>query len=123
MEGANASLDGPEPFSVAYCGTSDVPQMVARYRTVLEQAGYRVDADPLDEHVLLVPRHPTEAVMSSEQRLMAAVVCAVVAAVALLASWVGSGPVRLAGGIGSAVLGVAAVFLAGLWYRRRAGLD
>ncbi|MEU0082009.1 hypothetical protein ABZY58_29255 [Micromonospora tulbaghiae] len=124
VEGANASLDGPEPFSLAYCGTSDVPQTVARYRMVLEQAGYRVDAHPLDEHVLLVPRHPTEAVMSSEQRLMAAaVVCAVVAAVALLASWVGSGPVRLAGGIGSAVLGAAAVFLAGLWYRRRAGLD
>ncbi|WDQ00104.1 hypothetical protein PVK74_30510 [Micromonospora chalcea] len=124
VEGANASLDGPEPFSVAYCGTADVPQTMARYRTVLEQAGYRVDADPLGEHMLLVPRQPAQTATSSEQRLMAAaVVCAVVAAVALLASWIASGSVRLAGGVGSAVLGAAAVFLAGLWYRRRAGLD
>ncbi|MFF0182613.1 hypothetical protein ACFYPF_26340 [Micromonospora sp. NPDC005223] len=124
VEGANASLDGPESFSVAYCGTSDVPQTMARYRTALEQAGYRVDADSLDEHVLLVPRQPAQAVTSSEQMLMAAaVVCAVVAALALLASWIGSGAMRLAGGVGSAVFGVLAVFLAGLWYRRRTGLD
>jgi hypothetical protein len=124
VEGANASLDGPEPFSVAYCGTADVPQTVARYRTALEQAGYRVDADPLDEHVLLVPRQPARAAAPSERRLMAAaVVCAVVATVALLASWIGSGAVRLAGGVGSAVLGVATVLLAAQWYRRRANLN
>ncbi|MEH0826296.1 MULTISPECIES: hypothetical protein [unclassified Micromonospora] len=124
VEGANASLDGPEPFSVAYCGTADVPQTMAHYRTVLERAGYQVDADPLDEHVLLVPRQPAQAAAPSEQKLMAAaVVCAVVATVALLASWIGSGAVRLACGVGSAVFGVLAVFLAGLWYRRRAHLD
>jgi hypothetical protein len=124
VEGANNSVDGPEPFSVAYCGTADRSETVARYLAVLERAGYHVDADPLDEHVLLVPRRTTQAAAPAERRLMAAaVVCAVVAVVALLASWIGSGAVRLAGGIGSAVFGVLAVFLAGLWYRRRANLD
>lgn len=124
VEGANASMDGPEPFSVAYCGTADVPETMARYRSVLERAGYQVDVDPLDEHVLLVPRRSPQAAAPSERRLMAAaVVCAAVATVALLASWIGTGAVRLAGGVGSAVVGVLAVFLAGLWYRRRAHLD
>jgi hypothetical protein len=43
----------------------------------------------------------------------------VLATVALIASWVGDGQVRLAGGVGSGVLGAAAAFLAGLRYRRR----
>ncbi|MFG3701592.1 hypothetical protein ACGF5C_27325 [Micromonospora sp. NPDC047620] len=123
VEGANASLDGPEPFSVAYCGTADVPETMARYRAVLERAGFQVDVDPLDEHVLLVARQPAQAVASGQGLMAAAMMCAVVATVALLASWIGSGAVRLAGGVGSAVFGVLAVFLAALWYRRRAHLD
>ncbi|MEW2386538.1 hypothetical protein AB0873_31450 [Micromonospora sp. NPDC047707] len=123
VEGANTSLDGPEPFSVAYCGTADLPETMARYRTVLAQAGYQVEVDPLDEHIVLVPRQPTQAVSPERSLLPVAAVCAVVATVALLVSWIGSGAVRLAGGVGSAVFGVLAVFLAGLWYRRRAHLD
>ncbi|MBM0233192.1 hypothetical protein JNW91_15765 [Micromonospora sp. STR1_7] len=124
VEGANSSLDGPEPFSVAYCGTAGVPEAMTRYRAVLQQAGYQVDVDPLDEHSLLVPRQPDRAAAPSDRGLMAAaVLCAVLATVALLASWIGSGAVRLTGGVGSAVFGVLAVFLAGLWYRRRAHLE
>ncbi|MFY1599502.1 hypothetical protein [Micromonospora sp. WMMD737] len=128
VEGANASQDGPEPFVVTYCGTDDVPEAVARYRAVLERAGYQVEPDPFDERALLVPRQSTPATAvtsaATERRVMAAaVVCAVMATVALLTSWTGSGAVRLAGGVGSAVCGVLAVFLAGLWYRRRAHLD
>ncbi|MEE6311035.1 hypothetical protein V1634_29775 [Plantactinospora veratri] len=41
------------------------------------------------------------------------------ATVALIASWAGTGEVRLAGGVGSAVFGAVAAFLAGLWYRRQ----
>jgi hypothetical protein len=51
--------------------------------------------------------------------LRVAIACAVPAVVALIASWVGAGQVRLAGGIGSGVLGALAAFLAALWYRRR----
>ncbi|MEU4165136.1 MULTISPECIES: hypothetical protein [Micromonosporaceae] len=125
VEGANASQDGPEPFIVTYCDTVGVPETTARYRAILERAGYQVEPDPLDERALLVPRQTTQATTAATgRRMMAtAVVCAVVATLALLASWTGSGAVRLAGGVGSAVCGVLAAFLAGLWYRRRAGLD
>ncbi|WP_328417899.1 hypothetical protein OG470_30630 [Micromonospora sp. NBC_00389] len=56
MEDANSRLDGPEPFSVVYCGTTEQPETSARYRRVLEQAGYQVDADPLGENMLLRAR-------------------------------------------------------------------
>ncbi|MFE0530401.1 hypothetical protein ACX27O_25170 [Micromonospora sp. SD19] len=74
------------------------------------------------EDVLVVQRQPAGLVLNAPRSgralLSAAIVCAVLATVALLASWMGTGQVRLAGGIGSAVLGVLAAFLAGLWYRR-----
>lgn len=74
--------------------------------------------------MLLVQRQPARKAVPSERGLLrVAVVCAVVATVALIASWTDSGTVRLAGGIGSAVIGVVAVFLGGLWYRRRAHLE
>ncbi|MFB9178610.1 hypothetical protein ACFFX1_10760 [Dactylosporangium sucinum] len=50
--------------------------------------------------------------------LTAAIACAVLAAAALMVSWTTTGSARLAGGIGSAVFGAVAVFLAGLWYLR-----
>lgn len=95
-----------------------------RYRRVLEQAGYQVDDDPPDQDVLLVPRQPTRAGPPRPGRglLAVAVVCAVAATVALVASWAADGAVRLAGGVGSAVLGVLAVFLAALSHRRWAHL-
>lgn len=42
VEGANSSVDGPEPSAVAYCGSADRPEMAARYRRVLERAGYQL---------------------------------------------------------------------------------
>ncbi|WP_198141639.1 hypothetical protein [Micromonospora sp. ATCC 39149] len=54
---------------------------------------------------------------------MAAVVFAVAAIVALVISWTADGSAWLVGGIGSVVCGALAVWLAGLWYRRRAPLD
>ncbi|MBQ1047776.1 hypothetical protein KBX50_04640 [Micromonospora sp. C51] len=121
VEGANTSQDGPEEFSVAYCGTSNSDPL-HRYRELLERAGYQVDPDPQDAHLLLVRRRPaksTPATAGPDRALAPAAVCAALATIALVASWMGSGHVRLAGGIGSAVLGVLAVFLAALWYRRR----
>ncbi|WP_405098217.1 hypothetical protein [Micromonospora sp. NBC_01412] len=123
VEGANTSMDGPEPFAVSYCGTRNEVEAVARYRRVLERAGYQVEADPVDSNVLLVQRRPDQFVPPGRGLLPVAVACAVVATVALVASWAGSGAVRLAGGVGSGVLGVLAVFLAGLWYRRQARLE
>ncbi|TDC60484.1 hypothetical protein E1258_14620 [Micromonospora sp. KC207] len=60
---------------------------------------------------------------SGQGLLVAAVVFAVAATVALVISWAADGSARLAGGIGSAVCGVLAVWLAGSWYRRRAYLE
>ncbi len=83
-------------------------------------------ADPDDEHnTLVVKRQPAvlarirQAERSSSTLLGAAIVFAVLAAVALIVSWIGSGQVRLVGGIGSAVLGVSAVFLVALRHRRQ----
>lgn len=121
VEGANTSPDGPEEFSVAYCGPTN-PDTVHRYRELLERAGYQVDPDPQDSHILLVQRRPagsTPTTAGPDRALVSATVCAVLATIALVASWTGGGHVRLAGGIGSAVLGVLAVFLAASWYRRR----
>ena len=122
VEGANASENGPEPFAVAYCGDND-PTVLARYRAVLQQAGWQVDADDSNADGWLVSRRSVAFVRETSgpgrALLIAAVVCAVLAAVALVASWVGAGQVRLAGGVGSGVLGAAAALLAGFWYRRR----
>ncbi|MEV5210880.1 hypothetical protein AB0K35_25730 [Micromonospora sp. NPDC053740] len=124
VEGANSSTDGPEPFAVAYCGTADQPEMTVRSRRVLERTGYQVEADDANANALLVQRQPArEAVPSDRGLLRVAVVCAVVTTVALIASWTDSGMVRFAGGVGSAVFGVVAVFLGGLWYRQRAHLE
>jgi hypothetical protein len=125
VEGANASEDGPQPFYVSYCGDTDVAGTMSRYRQALEQAGLQVTADPQDVASLLVSRQPTGAAATVSRPgsalLRIAGACAVLATVGLVASWVGTGNVRLAGGIGSGVLSVTAVFLAALWYRR--GLD
>nr|QLK00553.1 hypothetical protein HZU44_11300 [Micromonospora carbonacea] len=70
------------------------------------------------------PRQPTpETVPSGQGLLVAAVVFAVAAIVALVISWTADGSAWLVGGIGSVVCGALAVWLAGLWYRRRAPLD
>ncbi|MGC5288931.1 hypothetical protein [Micromonospora sp. DT231] len=117
-----ASGDGPEPFYVSYCGYPKKPGTIGRYVQALRRAGFEVEPDMKLEDVLVVQRQPAGLVLNAPRSgralLPAAVVCAVLATVALLASWMGSGQVRLAGGIGSAVLGVLAAFLAGLWYRR-----
>jgi hypothetical protein len=55
VEGANASLDGPEPFSIT-C-TDDkllAAGELGRYSALLRGAGYRVVADPDDDEVLEV---------------------------------------------------------------------
>ena len=55
VEGANASQDGPEPFS-ATC-TDDkllAAGELGRYSALLRGAGYRVLADPEDDDVLEV---------------------------------------------------------------------
>jgi hypothetical protein len=55
VEGANASQDGPEPFSVT-C-TDDkllAAGELGRYSALLRGAGYRVLADPQDDEVLEV---------------------------------------------------------------------
>jgi hypothetical protein len=55
VEGANASQDGPEPFSVT-C-TDDkllAGGELSRYSALLRGAGYRVLADPQDDEVLEV---------------------------------------------------------------------
>ena len=55
MEGANASQDGPEPFSVT-C-TDDkllAAGELGRYSALLHGAGYRVLADPEDDEILEV---------------------------------------------------------------------
>jgi hypothetical protein len=55
VEGANASQDGPEPFSVT-C-TDDkllAAGELGRYSALLRGAGYRVLADPEDDEVLEV---------------------------------------------------------------------
>ncbi|MEV4656559.1 hypothetical protein [Micromonospora sp. NPDC049301] len=44
VEGTNSSLDGPEPFSVLYRGTTGQPEMIALPPN-LEQAGCQVEAD------------------------------------------------------------------------------
>ncbi|SCL43850.1 hypothetical protein GA0070606_0041 [Micromonospora citrea] len=118
VEGANTSQDGTEPFVVSYCGTR-FPETVQRYQQVLEQAGYQVSVNPQDAQILLVQRPPMEPPPSPDRPPMTAIVCAVLAAVALVASWVGTGPVRTTAGISSAILGVLAAFLAASWYRRR----
>jgi hypothetical protein len=112
-----------QPFSVAYCG--DVAGTVGRYQAALERAGLRVrpDPDPAFEDMLLVDPQSIRMVRPvprpARAILTAAVVCAVAATVALIGSWAGAGQVRLAGGIGSAVFGATAAFLAGLWHERR----
>ena len=122
VEGADSSENGPEPFAVAYCGDTDAG-VLARYRSVLERAGLQVSTDELNGDGLLVQRRSLAWVQEKSgpawALLIAAVVCAVLATVALVAFWVGDGQVRLAGGVGSGVLGVAAALLAGFWYRRR----
>lgn len=124
VEGASSSEDGGEPYTLAYCGeASRAPATLRRYTGLLEQAGYRVGPDPDDEQALLVQRQPAYAVQKvlrpGRSLLRVAIACAVLATVALVASWVGSGQVRLAGGIGSGVLGAVAAFLAVLWYWRQ----
>lgn len=123
VEGANASQDGPEPFGVMHCGYPEQPAMVGRYADALERAGFQVGADPLDEAGLLVQRPVAGLVRPAPDPgralLAVAIVCAVLATVALLASWIGTGQARLAGGVGSGVFGAVAAFLAGLWYRRQ----
>lgn len=117
--------DDAEPFSVSYCADVDADATVSRYRVALQRAGLQVrpDPDPAWSDVLLVDPRSVRSVgrmpRSARAMLTAASVCAVLATVALIASWAGDGAVRLAGGIGSAVFGCAAVFLAALWYRRR----
>jgi hypothetical protein len=122
VEGANASEDGDEPLSVAYRGSVEVPETMGQYRRALERAGLLVSVDPQDEQVLLVARRSVASVRRmpypGRALLGVAVVCAVLAAVALVASWVASGRTRLVGGVCSGVLGCLAVGLAGLWYRR-----
>ncbi|MFD6568316.1 hypothetical protein [Micromonospora profundi] len=74
---------------------------------------------------MVVQRQPAGLVLNTPRSgralLSAAIVCGVRATGVLLAPWLATGQVRLAGGIDSAVLGVLdvlAAFLAGLWYRR-----
>jgi hypothetical protein len=121
VEGASSGDN--EPFAVAYCGETDGPTTLVRYQRVLQRAGLRVSTDPKDDETLLVQRRSVWSAQPvprpARTLLSAAVVCAVLATVALIASWLGDGQVRLAGGVGSGVLGAAAAFLAGLWYRRR----
>lgn len=124
VEGANSSQDGQEPYTVTCCGeAATASATLRRYRALLEQAGYRIGPDPDDEQTLLVQWWPAYAVQRvprpGKSLLRTAIVCAVLASVALIASWVGAGQVRLAGGFGSGVLGALAAFLAALWYRRR----
>lgn len=126
VEGASSSEDGMEPFAVAYCGDTDAPAVLTRYQRALERAGLTADPDPdRPEGGLLVPRrsvwHVKQVPRPARRMLTAAVVCAVLATVALIASWTAAGGVRFAGGIGSAVFGCTAVFLAGLWHQRRRG--
>ncbi|WP_435204986.1 hypothetical protein [Micromonospora sp. bgisy143] len=117
-----ASGDGPKPFYVSYCGYPKKPGTIGRCVQALRRAGFEVEPDMKLEDVLVVQRRPAGLVLnvprSGRALLAAAIVCAVLATVALLASWIGTGQVRLAGGIGSAVLGALAAFLAGLWYQR-----
>jgi hypothetical protein len=123
VEGANASEAGDEPFYVAYCGDAEAPATLRRYRLVLEQSGLRVSVDPQDEDVVRVERQSVASIRTvlppGRALLTVAIVCAVLAALALVVSWVATGQARLVGGIGSGVLGGLAVFLAALWYRRR----
>jgi hypothetical protein len=117
VEGANSSEDGRERYTVAYCGeASTALATLRRYTGLLQQAGYRVGPDPDDEQTLLVKWQPAYAVQKvlrpGQSLLRMAIACAVLATVALIASWAGTGQVRLAGGIGSGVLGAMAAFLA-----------
>jgi hypothetical protein len=74
------------------------------------------DPDPDFADTLLVQWQPAYAVLKVPRLGRAllgwAIVSAVLAAIALLVSWTGSGQVRLAGSVGSAVFGVLAVLLA-----------
>ncbi len=114
-----------EPFSVAYCADQDVQTTVSRYRVALQRAGLQVrsDPDPAWSDVLLVDPRSVRSVITvprpARAMLTAASICAVLATVALIMSWVSDGAVRLTSGIGSAVFGCTAVFLAASWYRRR----
>ena len=118
-----ASGDDDDPFSVAYCGDTNRPAELSRYRRAIERAGLIVTTDPDDEDGLLVQRrsvrHVEKVARPALTVLSAAVVCAVLATVALVVSWTADGTARLAGGIGSAVLSVAAALLAVSWYRRQ----
>jgi len=122
VEGANASEDGDQPLAVAYCGNAEATATLDRYRRVLQRAGLRVGDDPHGLG-LLVDRRSVASVhrvpWSGRPLLTAAIICAVFATVALVVSWMADGHVRLAGGIGSGVLGCLAVGLAALWYRRQ----
>src|SRR2546421_4295562 len=93
VEGANSSESGREPYAVAYCGGEDtVRATLRRYSALLEQVGYRVGPDPDDEQTLLVQWQPAYAVLKvprpGQSLLRMAIACAVLAAVALIASWV-----------------------------------
>lgn len=55
VEGANTSIDGIEPFSVAHVELGRTPGGLDAYRTCLEASGWQTSAEPArDEHVLAV---------------------------------------------------------------------
>jgi hypothetical protein len=124
VEGSNSSPEGREPYTVSYGGQDAA--VLQRYMRLLQEAGYKVapDPDPDWADTLVVQWQPAYAVLKVPRPGRAllgwAIVCAALAAIALLVSWTGSGQVRLAGGVGSAVFGVLAVLLAGVRYRRAA---
>ncbi|MBO4209089.1 hypothetical protein [Micromonospora echinofusca] len=120
VEGVGTSWDGPERFAVVCGGVWGESDALDHYRRILERAGYRVEAEPVNGNVLLVQRR-TDSVVSLRRKLLAVVaVCVLVAVVALLTFRAGLGGVRLVAGVGLVFGGLAAL-LAGPWVHGGSG--
>ncbi|MEV6967567.1 hypothetical protein AB0M47_20930 [Hamadaea sp. NPDC051192] len=120
VEGTSAG-DG-EPLYVAFCGDSGQAAVrLAAYRVVLQRRGFGVEPDLQDAQSLIVRVPDRLRPDWGAVALRVAVVLAIVASVLVAVSF-GSGTRGLVGGVGGAVAGVVAVWLAGYWYRGRTAL-